>query len=142
MPTIFDYGDMRDLGEGTFRSIQDRVLRKSRRGMNDVNWDPQASSLTRQAWDYQQELADRMGEVPGMGDATSNAEGALGQAQPDTGIDGSVFATCGKAALIGAFAGFVIGKVGLVKSILGIGAVYLAYEWVGQQQPQSASTGT
>jgi len=140
VPTIFDYGDMHDLGESTFRSIQERVLLARQ---HQLNWAPESSSLTRQAWDYQQKLADLMGEVPSMDDVASDAESALQQGQPTAGTDDSIIATCGKAALVGAFAGFVIGKVGLVKSIIGIGAVYLVYGWLANQQvsqqPQAAS---
>jgi hypothetical protein len=130
MPTIFDYGDMHDLGESSFRSIQERIIREREARLR---WNPADSSLTRQAWDYQQKLADLMGEVPSMGDIASDAQNKLKEVQTAAGIDDSVVSTCGKAALVGVFAGFVAGKVGLVKTLLGVGAVYLVTEWMSKK---------
>jgi len=129
MPTIFDYGDMHDLGESAFRSLQERVIREREARLR---WNPGDSSLTRQAWDYQQKLADLMGEVPSMGDVAADAQAKLQQIKSTMGIDDAAISTCGKVALVGAFAGLVVGKVGLVKSILGIGAVYAVYELINK----------
>jgi hypothetical protein len=137
MPTVFDYGDLHDLGESAFRSIQEKALRNERarlRAAAASRWRPAESSLTRQAWAYQQHLMDLMGEVPDMGDVTTEAQARLERARQSAGVDDSVVATCGKAALISAFAGFVAGKVGLAKTLLGVGAVYLASEWIGSKK--------
>jgi len=129
MPTVLDY-DMHDLGETSFRSLQERIIRERQ---HRLHWNPTASSLTRQAWDYQQKLADLMGEVPSMGDVSSDAQAKLDRIRQIAGIDESIVSTCGKAALIAAFAGFVAGKVGLAKTVLGVGAVYLVSEWIGKK---------
>ena len=142
MATVFDYGDMHDLGETAFRSIQGKALRDQRRRLRAVppsTWDPTASSLTRQAWGYQQHLMDLMGEVPDMGDispaqgAADATRGAMATVKEKLNLDDETISTCGKAMAVSALVGLVAGKVGLVKTVLGVGAVYLISEWMGRK---------
>lgn len=109
-------------------------------------FNPTDSSLTRQAWAYQQKLIDLMGEDRAMGQAdqasqvaqatsaVSEAVDAANKARNAAGFDDQTIKNCGKAIGTAAFVGFVAGKVGLTKTLLGVGAAYLVIEGLKGQK--------
>lgn len=101
-------------------------------------YDPMASSLTRQAWAYQQRLIDEMGEGDwgGLGQAPSAADvittaQRIGQtlqqdaARVQASIDQKTVMTCGKGFAAAALAGYVAGRIGVVPTIAGVGLAYV-----------------
>lgn len=109
-------------------------------------FNPTASSLTRQAWAYQQKLIDLMGEDRAMGQtdqaaqvsqaasAARDAVDAANKARNAVGLDDQTVKTCGKALGVAALVGYVAGKVGFTKTLLGVGASYLVYEGLKGQK--------
>lgn len=97
-------------------------------------FDPMASSLTRQAWAYQQQLIDEMGEGDwgGLGqapDVLSAAQRAVETVRQDAAraqesVDSQTLMTCGKGFAAAALAGYVAGRIGVVPTIAGIGLTY------------------
>lgn len=138
MTTIYDY-DLHGLGEAAFRSIQSRAIR-------DAGYDPTASSLTRQAWAYQQELIDEMGEGLGQADAAAlapkgpepEAEGlipaSVASRLAELGIDKRIVSSCGAGLLTAAFAGYVTGKVGVLPVAAGVGVAFLVLRGMEPRQ--------
>ncbi len=111
-------------------------------------YDPLASSLTRQAWEWQEKVIDMMGE--GLGDDTSapapiapapapfsftmptlpqTAESALERA----GLDQGTLKACGTGLAAAAFAGFVAGRVGVLPTLAGVGLAYVLLKNLDRQ---------
>ena len=105
-----------------------------------MRYDPTASSLTRQAWAYQQHLIDEMGEgdwgglgqtvEPGAIPSVAAVAQRVGQAlQQDAtrvqeSVDKQTLMTCGKGFAAAALAGYVAGRIGVVPTIAGVGLAY------------------
>lgn len=94
-----------------------------------------ASSLTRQAWEYQQQLMDEMGEAEPLGDLPSDAVTAAASSAGKTGVDQAKnylqkldLGACVAPIAVATFAGFVAGKLGLIKTLLGVGVTYMLVE--------------
>jgi hypothetical protein len=102
-------------------------------------YDPLASSLTRQAWEWQEKVIDMMGE--GLGDAPTPtapfslpalppaAESALERA----GLDQGTLKACGTGLAAAAFAGFVAGRVGVLPTLAGVGLAYVLLKNLDRQ---------
>lgn len=90
-------------------------------------YSPADSSLTRQAWSYQQKLIDEMGmaQLPDPRSAVDQAKAAASGAISEIGIDRSYLVTCGTGFLAAGFAGYVAGKIGVVPTAVGVGLAYL-----------------
>lgn len=79
-------------------------------------YDPMDSSLTRQAWAYQQKLIDEMGE--GLGDVTASP------ATSRLAGYGNYVTACGLGLASAGFAGYVAGRIGVLPTTVGVGVAY------------------
>lgn len=82
-------------------------------------YNPTASSLTRQAWAYQQKLIDEMG----MGQLPVTTTPVLPMSS-DIAAYRNYLATCGMGFLSAGFAGYIAGKVGVLPTAIGVGLAY------------------
>jgi hypothetical protein len=126
MTTIYDY-DLHDVGKAAFGSI-----------LRDAGYDPLASSLTRQAWEYQEKLIDEMGEGMGQSDGVMalapQAADDLSSRLEGLGVNKQLITSCGAGFLAAAFAGYVSGKVGVLPTAAGVGLAYLILKGMERKQ--------
>jgi hypothetical protein len=121
-------------------------------------YDPMANSLERQAWEYQQKLIDEMDADVSLGQLPDGST-VVGQATPtpapapaapivttdqvsallarlqatatNFGFDSNTLQSCGKVAAASAVAGYVAGRVGLVRTAIGVGLALVVLNVVG-----------
>jgi hypothetical protein len=100
------------------------------------NRHPNTSSLTRQRWEYQQELIDESGDwaEPGLSDTTNQPTASA--PVKDRGVLAYV-RDCGLGIASAAFAGYVAGKVGVKPTLIGIGISYALIQGITSATKES-----
>lgn len=85
-----------------------------------MTYNPMASSLTRQAWEYQQTLIDMMGE--GLGETASSGAPAIAPVAPSSiDLEGTNLALAvGGVSLLAAGIGISAAKFGVLSTALGV----------------------